>query len=279
MGRILEELKQIEEVEVRRLGTALAHLGVIESVEQAAVRIAQIGDRERPKTEAFFRNLQEAANATGPSPTPPVPPILGPDGRAIPTRPGFFPDPKAPPGPPRPTMGTGGGGGTGLTPPERRLTSVQDRPGGGKFVEPESWLREHCERTTFRIPRPGNPMAREENDFIVIGGYDCSKELHAEVYFYDPIEPLLSSSAGGGGASTRGAPPPRAGNFTRNPDPNSGHSWIASPGGSTIVAPPQAPTPGDKLVAETVRAGLREVVSELRASGDLGLAIRRNGGL
>lgn len=271
---LLEDARALLEIDRERVRLAretaqiaLEHSEVLADAEDRALRLSALGDRERPKAEQFVKRMTEAATIA-PRPAGGI----GAGGS----------------GEPR-TIGSGGGGGgaggggggSSLLSGPRSLVSQR-----GGIRQSEDFVREHCALIPggVEVPNPRNPFALAQGDMVKVPAWDCSTALGVpDAVFLDPDamqalrQPAMSSNrAGGGGGGGRGRDP-------RFVIPERKTVFIGGeePGfaGSTAQPPQGGPTADGKLVEKTLKDGFGALVKELRASGDLGLQVRRNGGL
>jgi len=267
---LLDDARALLEIDRQRRDIAREHAAVLIEAEERANRLARLGDEERPKTLAF---LNEAASLL-----PPAGPGAGtPGGPARPS-----PSLSSTGG--RGAGGGQGGGGSRLIPGARTLTSQR-----GGIRQSEDFVREHCSLIPggVEIPNPRNPFALVQNDMVKVPAWDCSVPLGVpDAVFLDPdamqaLLPARVSSRGAGGGAGGGSRASGGGSDTWLGSTPGGHSLQHTGGSSTVAPSPQsnAPTPDARLVQAELRAGFGMLAKELRAGGDLGLQIRRNGGL
>lgn len=268
---LLDDARALLAIDRERRDIAKDHAAVLAEAEERARRLAELGDQERPKTLQF---LTEAATLL-PTPGAPGAPAAG---QPLSSSGGGG-------------GGAGGGGGTG----GRRLTNRTLTALSGTAVRSESWVAAHCARTEVEIPRPG---ALRSDETVTVAAWDCTvpfRDLGLAVedgaaIFLDPeataglLGPRSSSKQSGSGGN-RGRDP-------RFVIPPITHVFAGGGEGSTVSGPPAAPsgptaaagastapTPDARLLQRELRDGFGALVKELRAGGDLGLQIRRNGGL
>lgn len=258
MPRLVEDARARLEIERESLAVAremhqiaLEHSEVLADAEDRAERLAQLGAQERPKALTFLKEaaalVPTAARSTGSG-------GAGSNG-----------------GDRSSSAGAGGSGGGGSI-TGRGITSQ------GGDVRAEVWLDEHCPRRPMEIPDPF-----KLGEFLTIEVWDCVVALgHPKAIFPVPESvaaafPSRSSRSAGGG--TQGS----TGRDPRFVIPDTKTVFIGgeepSFSGSTAQSPPSGPTADGKLVEKTLKDGFGALVKELRAGGDLGLQIRRNGGL
>ncbi len=261
---LLDDARALLEIDRERRDIAREHAAVLVEAEERAQRLARLGDEERPKTLAF---LNEAASllpppGTGAGATRPTTPLSSSGGGAA-----------------------GQGGGVGGSRSGRTLRALR-----GTTVRAEQWIAAHCTRAQVEIPKPG---ALRSDETVMVDAWDCTvpfREMGLAVedgaaIFLDPdaagalLGPRSSSKSGAGAG--RGSGITGTGSDQWLGSTPGGHSLQHS-GGSSIIAPSppsNAPTPDARLVQAELRAGFGMLAKELRAGGDLGLQIRRNGGL
>lgn len=264
---LLEDARALLEVDRERVKLAretaqiaLEHSEVLADAEDRAERLARLGDQERPKALQF---IKEAATFL-------------PQGQGQPT-------PGTPSSSTPRSSGGSSGAGAATAGGRGRDRQIYNTTGTGTGVSYD-WVQTHCTLTTIKIPKPGSPVL----ELVDIAAWDCSEVMPTrsaeDAIFVDPdawleLVGTRSLSRTGGSGARGGGANPRAPIGSRNTQGiGESNPFQAATGGSASTGP-TPPTTGEKLIERAVTSGLREVVKELRAGGDLGLQIRRNGGL
>lgn len=266
MPRLLEDARALLDIDRERIRLAREAQDVNREALATARELAQLGDTERPKNLEYVKSIRAESGSFVANPA-------GGAGRAsLPTS----------------SSGAGGGGGAGgagggsRTQGPRLLTSRT----AGVGTQREDWVYEHCKMVPggVEIPNPANPLAMVTGDMMRVAAWDCSVAMGVpEAIFLDPaaveaLQPAQRGSSRSGGGSSGGTGRDRLirggilGETGVQVNP-----FKAGRGGSTVGPEASIPTADGKLVEKTLIEGFREVVKELRQSGDIGLQIRRGG--